>query len=124
MASKDDPGMIEILKAELDFLEDGGYGRSVRTPWKSTTTFLDSPTCLNFGDPERTQPCDKCPLIALVPAAHRSNSVPCHHIPLTAAGDTVSTSGQRADQQELEQVARNWLHGTIRSLEQEKAETA
>jgi hypothetical protein len=50
--------------------------------------------------------------------------VPCHDIPLTAAGDTISMAEQWADQQELEQVVRNWLRGTIRSLEQEKAETA
>jgi hypothetical protein len=49
MGSKDDPG-IEILKAELDFLEGGGYGRSVHAPWKPTSVFLDSPTCLNFCD--------------------------------------------------------------------------
>jgi len=27
MGSKDDPGILEILKAELDSLEDGRYGR-------------------------------------------------------------------------------------------------
>ncbi len=30
---KDDRDVLEVLKFELDFIEKGGYGRSVRTPW-------------------------------------------------------------------------------------------
>src|ERR1700758_303118 len=52
--------VLEVLKFELDFLEQGGYGRSVRTPWKATATFQDSPTCLNFNDAERPHPCSEC----------------------------------------------------------------
>jgi hypothetical protein len=26
----------------LDFIEKGGYGRSVRTPWQTKSTFQDS----------------------------------------------------------------------------------
>src|SRR5262245_44468952 len=43
--------LLTKLKFELDFIEDGGYGRSVRTPHKPTSVFQDSLTCLNFGDP-------------------------------------------------------------------------
>ena len=43
--------LLTKLKFELAFVEDGGYGRSVRTPHKSTSPFQDSLTCLNFGDP-------------------------------------------------------------------------
>ena len=98
MNSQDETNILEVLKTELDFLEDGGYGRSVRTPWKATSTFLDSPTCLNFGDPQRREPCAKCPLMSLVPAAQRSNLLPCHYIPLTKAGDTISAVQGWADQ--------------------------
>ena len=48
--------LLEMLKFELRFLEEGGYGRSPRTPWKPTRTFQDSPSCLNFDDPARPHP--------------------------------------------------------------------
>ena len=31
---KDERDLLEVLKFELEFLEDGGYGRSPRTPWR------------------------------------------------------------------------------------------
>jgi hypothetical protein len=40
----DDRDVLEVLKAELDFIEKGGYGRSVRTPWLPTSVFQDSLT--------------------------------------------------------------------------------
>ena len=30
---------LEQLKLERSILKDGGYGRSVRTPWKPTSLF-------------------------------------------------------------------------------------
>ena len=30
---QDEHQMLELLKFELKFVEDGGYGRSPRTPW-------------------------------------------------------------------------------------------
>ena len=30
--AKDERNVVELLKTELDFIEKGGYGRSVRTP--------------------------------------------------------------------------------------------
>ena len=30
---KDERDLLEVLRFELDFLEQGGYGRSPRTPW-------------------------------------------------------------------------------------------
>jgi hypothetical protein len=54
----DDRDVLDVLKFELDFIEKGGYGRSVRTPWLATSIFQDSLTCLNFGDPNRSHPCD------------------------------------------------------------------
>ena len=35
--SSDKRDILEVLKFELNFLEQGGYGRSVRTPWKPTS---------------------------------------------------------------------------------------
>ena len=78
----------EVLQFELDFLEQGGYGRSVRRPWQPKVMFMDSPTCLNFNDPERPHACTGCVLMDFVPEGARSERVPCHHIPLTASGET------------------------------------
>ena len=58
---------LELLRFELKFLEDGGYGRFPRAPWRPSFIFEDSPTCLNFGDPSRTIPCEECVLMQFVP---------------------------------------------------------
>jgi len=119
--STDDRDLLEVLKFELDFIEQGGYGRSVRTPWKRTSTFQGSLSCINFGDPKRTHPCTECHLIDFVPPEARAEDVPCHHIPLTEAGKTVGMIGQQDDQAELEEALKNWLRATIKRLEQEQA---
>lgn len=118
---KDDRDILEILRFELDFIENGGYGRSVRTPWKPTSIFQDCLTCINFGDPNRTHPCNECLLMDFVPPDRRSESLPCHHIPLNVAGETVARLERRENQQELEEAVKNWLHATIRRLEEERA---
>lgn len=33
--AQDQREMLEFLNFELKFLEDGGYGRSPRTPWRT-----------------------------------------------------------------------------------------
>ena len=40
--AKDDRDILELLKQELSFIEEGGYGRSVRTPWLPKSVFQDS----------------------------------------------------------------------------------
>jgi hypothetical protein len=115
---KDNRDILELLKFELDFLEQGGYGRSVRTPWKATATFQDSPTCLNFNDAERPHPCSECLLMEFVPRDAQTQNVPCHHIPLGPSGETVCTMEQRHNQSELEESVKNWLRATIHALEQ------
>ncbi len=112
---------IEVLKAELDFVEKGGYGRSVKTPWQPTSVFQDSPSCLNLGDPERTHPCSDCLLIDFVPPEARAEEVPCHHIPLNAAGATIDELEWKENQQETEQTVESWLRSTIARLEQQGA---
>ncbi len=121
MSAKDDRDVLEVLKFELAFIEQGGYGRSVRTPWRPTSIFLDSPSCINFSDPERTLPCDECLLMSFVPAEQRTAKVPCHHIPLTPAGDTVDSAQHWSDQQELEDAVKSWLRSTIRQIEEQRA---
>ena len=49
--AKDDRAILELLKDELAFVEQEGYGRSVRTPWLPRSTLKDSLTCINYCDP-------------------------------------------------------------------------
>ena len=72
--SDDKRDVLEVLKFELSFLEQGGYGRSVRTPWKATSAFQDSPSCINFNDPGRPHPCSECLLTDFVPTEAREEN--------------------------------------------------
>src|SRR6185503_12758891 len=118
--TKDDRDTIEVLKAELNFVEKGGYGRSVKTPWQPTSIFQDSPSCLNLGDPAKTHPCSECLLIDFVPPEARTEDVPCHHIPLNASGATIDELEFEGDQPEMEEAVRSWLRETINKLEVQK----
>jgi len=111
--------LLDKLKFELAFLEQGGYGRSVRTPWKPTSIFQDSVTCLNYGEPDRPHPCAACMLIDFVPDQFRNETVPCHHIPLDAKGNTVESLDQSYNQVRLEEVVIQWLRQVIAGLERE-----
>ncbi len=118
---KDERDILDVLKFELDFVENGGYRRSVRTPWKPASTFQDSLTCLNFGDPQRSRPCDECLLIDYVPAERRGALLPCHHIPLTESGDTVELIEQRQNRTALENALKLWLRKKIMEIEAGRA---
>ncbi|HEY1272077.1 MAG TPA: hypothetical protein VGF08_08835 [Terriglobales bacterium] len=119
--SSDQRDILEILKFELDFLEHGGYGRSVRTPWKPTSIFQDSLTCINFNDPARPHPCNECLLTDFVPEGQQGENIPCHHIPLNESGETVDTMERTCNQVELEEALKNWIRASIRRIEQERA---
>ena len=118
--SDDKRDTLEVLKFELSFLEQGGYGRSVRTPWKATSAFQDSPSCLNFNDPARPHPCSECLLMDLVPPESRQEDIPCHFIPLNNLGETLDSLERHAPQLELEEALKNWLRLTIARLENER----
>jgi len=120
----DDRDILEVLKFELKFLEDGGYGRSVRTPWRPTFVFEDSITCPNFGDPGRPHPCDECLLMQFVPDNMREQRVPCRFIPLTEHGETVDHYYRAGTQVEMEQALGAWLRAQIARIEQERARVA
>ncbi len=115
--AKDDRDILELLRTELDFIEKGGYGRSVRTPWKATSPFRDSLTCVNYALPEKAHPCSECHLIDYVPVDRRSEELPCHAIPLNAAGDTVESLELENNQARLEETLKEWMRARINEIE-------
>jgi hypothetical protein len=118
--ARDDRDILELLKTELDFIEKGGYGRSVRTPWKQTSSFRDSLTCVNYALPEKAHPCSECQLIDFVPRGREHEEMPCHAIPLNDAGDTVESL--EADQSRLEEALKQWMRRKIAEIEAERAQ--
>ena len=80
----DDRDILELLRDEK-----GGYGRSVRPPWQSKSTFQDSRFCINYDYPDRAHPCNECDLLDFVSPEHRTEEVPCHFFPLNTDGDTI-----------------------------------
>jgi hypothetical protein len=117
----DERDILELLKEELDFIEKGGYGRSVRTPWQAKSAFQDSLTCINYGYPYRAHPCAECHLLDFVDPADRTTAIPCHHIPLNTDGDTIEDLEQQENQAKLEREVSAWLRAKINEIEQERA---
>jgi hypothetical protein len=115
--STDDRDVLEIFQAELGFLEKGGYGRPVRTPWKAKSPFQDSLTCINYTYLEKVHPCSECHLIDFVPSDRRSEEIPCHFIPLNESGETLEQLEAQDDQQKLEEALKAWLRAKIKGIE-------
>ena len=121
--TKDDRDILELLKEELAFIEQGGYGRSVRTPWLPKSAFQDSLTCINYADANHTHPCSECHLIDFVGGEHHSDDVPCHFIPLNEAGETIEDLEAQGNQAKLEATLKQWMQSKIKQLEGRKAVT-
>lgn len=115
--AKDERDILELLQTELDFLEKGGYGRRPRTPWKPTSAFRDSLTCVNYALPEKAHPCSECHLTDFVPPADRTGELPCHRIPLNEAGDTLEDLELADNQAKLEATVKEWLRTKIKEIE-------
>jgi hypothetical protein len=117
LMSTDDRDMLEVLQAELDFIEKGGYGRSPRTPWKAKSAFQDSLTCINYTYLEKVHPCNECHLIDFVPGDRRAEEIPCHFIPLNASGETLEQLEGEDNQKKLEEALKAWLRAKIKAIE-------
>jgi hypothetical protein len=52
-----------------------------------------------------------------VPPASRLEPIPCQHIPLNKAGETINLFYRRRTQLELEEALHAWLRTTIERLE-------
>lgn len=118
--AQDGRDILDVLRFELNFLLDGGYGRSPRTPWRAPAIFEDSPICPNFCDAAHAYPCETCLLTRFVPEGQRSENVPCRFIPLTKEGQTVEDLYRTGSQIEMEEALANWLRAQIQRIEQER----
>jgi len=121
---KDDRDILEILGDELNFIEKGGYGRSVRTPRQPKSVFRDSLTCINYADPDHVRPCNECHLFDFVGPEHRHEEVPCHFIPLNETGETIEGLELADNQAKLERNVKDWLHTRIGEIEVERSKPA
>src|ERR1700687_5944919 len=121
--TNDNRGLLEVLNAELEFLEKGGYRHTARAPWRPQFIFQDSPTCLNFDSTRPSRSCSDCILMQLVPEDSRSKKIPCRYIPLTEQGETIDSFYHTGTPEELEAAVRQGLRTTIQRLEREKAES-
>jgi hypothetical protein len=110
--AQDEREMLELLRFELKFLEDGGYGRSPRTPWRP-----------NLGDPARPHPCSECLLMKFVPDESQNEKFPCRFIPLNEAGQTVDYFYRCGTQLEMEEALAAWLRRQITRIEQQLAKS-
>ena len=117
MADKDERDLLSLLQEELSFIESGGYGRSVRTPWLQKSIFQDSLSCLNYGYPYRAHPCTECHLLDFVDPEHKSDPVPCHHISLDAAGHTIEDLEAEDNESKAQRLLKEWLRARIKELE-------
>lgn len=118
--AQDHRDILEVLKFELSFLEDGGYGRSPHAPWRPPAVFEDSPICPNFCDPARPHPCESCLLEQFVPEDRRAESIPCRFIQLTDQGQTVDDFYRTGTQIGMEEALARWLRTRIQEIEGER----
>jgi len=103
---------LDTLRLERTFIELGLY--RTPTPGRPLLVFADSPICTRYGPTF----CADCVLMQFVPAECHSESLPCHHIQLDEACETVDSLCRTGTQEELEEALRNWLTATIKNLEE------
>ncbi len=79
--------------------------------------FLDSPSCPNRLDVERSTPCPQCWLYRFVPEDFRQELPPCHFIALNQDGESIHSMSRQYTTAEVEEALRQWLKTEIRRLE-------
>jgi hypothetical protein len=114
--------VLEKLRAELAFIEGGGYRHPARAQWRPQFIFEDSPTCINRDPTKPRRPCRECALAEFVPEGFGKKRFPCRYIPLNECSETVDSLYRTGTQEELETTVAKWLKGTIKRLEQENAQ--
>src|SRR5579863_6592504 len=108
--------VLNRLRAELEFLEAGGYRGSTRSPWRAPYVFEESPSCPSFSDPSKPHTCQECWLIEFVSPDLRDEQSTCRFIQLANA-DTVASLYRYGTPAETEETLRKWLLQRIHELE-------
>ena len=98
--------MLEVLRAELEFLQMGGYRHTNRAAWSPEFLFQDSPTCLNVDPTQPHRPCSDCVMTQL--------------IPLNERGETLDSLYRSGGREEIETAVAERLKKTITGLELER----
>lgn len=111
--------LLQVLKKELEFLENGGYADFEKRSWRPAMFFEDSPICPNHDLSQKLTPCTDCALLRLVPIGKRTRTIPCRDIPLNQEGETLQSLYETATRNELEWKLDEWLRRTIERLEKE-----
>ena len=117
LMSNDKRDPLTVLRAELEFVEKGGYRNTDLSAWRPQFIFQDSPTCLNSDPAKPPRPCNECVLNQFVPVDLRRRNISCRHIPLNEQGETIDFFYRCGTREELESALRKWLRATIRRLE-------
>jgi len=71
---------------------------------------------MNYNSKEHPGACSDCVLMHLVPARFCSTKIPCRHIALNAAGETLDSLYRYGDPAETEQTVGTWLRSIIQCL--------
>ena len=90
-------------------------------PWKPTSAFQDSLTCINYGYPYRAHPCNECHLLDFVSPEHHGAEVPCHYIPLNEAGETIEDLEAEDNEAKLERKLETGFAPGLNEIEEERA---
>lgn len=115
--------LLQRLRAELEFLDNGGYRHS-RSSWHAPYVFEESPSCPNFSEPSRPHICEECWLVQFVPPDLRDEQIPCRFIQLAPNGVTVDSLYRYGTPEETEKALHKWLQARIHELESELSEAA
>lgn len=111
--------VLATLKAELAFVESGGYRAPLQAAWRPQFIFQDSPTCLNYRNLEKRLPCKQCALMEFVPNGFQQERFPCRYIPLDESGQTLDSLYRTGTEEETHEIVTKWLRNTIARLERE-----
>jgi hypothetical protein len=114
--------LLRVLRAELAFLQRGGYQQPASAEWRPQYVFQDSPTCIKNRDLLGSPRCEECPLIRFVPEAQRESGIPCEHIPLNESRETLDWLYRTASMEEVEAAVGEWLGKMIAELEADRVD--
>lgn len=115
---------LSTLRAELAYLELGGYTSPQQAAWRPQFIFEDSPTCPNYRNFDKRLPCSQCALMDFVPNQHKHQQSPCRYIPLDDHSHTLDFLYRTATEEEAHAIVAKWLKTMIARLEKEQIPSA